>query len=74
MDPEVKTALAELRSGIISVVTKLELEITVLQYALLDKEPMDSDRFAKLQDAVKLDVELLKVIRNWVHRALPKAQ
>ncbi|MBZ5646196.1 MAG: hypothetical protein LAN37_03110 [Acidobacteriia bacterium] len=59
-EDDLRKAVAQLRTDVITALTKLEVEVTALQYAVLDKEPMTAQRLEALQFAAKHDVKMFR--------------
>ena len=56
-------ALAQLRSDIIAALTRLEVQITALQYAVLQQPggpPMTAERLEELERAARSDAAMLR--------------
>jgi hypothetical protein len=71
MSDETLKLLQQLRADIITTFTRVEIQITALEYAVLDKKlPLDPNRLEQLQKSVEADSALMKEIRGYLDRAI----
>jgi len=71
MDEQTLKALEQLRSDIISALTRIETQITALEYAVLDEKlPLTPERLKQLQKSIEADSPLQRDIRTYLERTI----